>query len=126
MRHRPAHHPVTRAAALLAALGMLVLATVVASPSLHAWLHAAHTSVGAVGHDHHHHDHDHGPGEPVGSSGHVCAITLFAGGFLPLLVAGLAVSGLRWSGEFVLRVAAHVAVPFPSYRLAPSRAPPVA
>ncbi len=116
---RRSEHPLTRATALVAALGVLLLAVFAASPELHAGLHA----MADAGHA----DCDHAaPDAPVGDTDHACAVTLFAQGAMTLLffcllfLARPAVAGLT------LRATdAFFAAP-PRYRLVPSHAPPAA
>ena len=117
-------NPLRRATALLAVLGVLALITFAASPALHAWLHE-HGGAEAAAHDHaagigHEHGHD----APVDSSGHVCAITLFAQGALSLLLLVLVLLGGACIGCATFEARDHVAAPHPWYRLVPSHAPP--
>lgn len=111
--------PLLGASALGAALCVLLLAILAASPELHAGLHAA-AGLPAAGCA------DHGEDAPVGDPGHVCAITLLAQGATLLL--GVAVLGRTHPvGMYaVFRATDTVPAAQPRYRLAPSHAPPAA
>ena len=111
MSHR-SEHPLFRAIALMAALGVLALAVFAASPDLHARLHDA-----AVAGDH---------ALPAGDAGHVCAVTLFAQGVTGLLIFCLLMLRRPLAAGVVLRAADEIAVARPRYWLVPSHAPPAA
>ena len=113
MSRRP-EHPLIRATALLAALGVLLLAVFAASPTLHAGLHE-HDA--AAAHDH---------AAPVGDAAHTCAVTLFAQGATALLVFCLLLLARPTVAGLSLRATDEIAVAHPRYRLVPSHAPPAA
>ncbi|AOS43836.1 hypothetical protein Verru16b_00894 [Lacunisphaera limnophila] len=116
---RPAEHPLTRATALVAALCVLVLAVLAASPGLHAGLHAA-PDAGQAGCAHP------GPDAPVGDADHACAVTLFAQGAMTLLVLFLLILARPTVAGLTLRATDEVVALSPRYRLVPSHAPPAA
>lgn len=105
-------HPLFRATALVAALGVFALAVFAASPGLHAHLHSPDTAA------------DHGA--PGGDAGHVCAVTLFANGVTALLVFCLLMLGRLLAAGIMVRAADEIAAAQPRYRLVPSHAPPAA
>ncbi len=107
--------PLIRLAALVMALGVLVLALASVSPALHARLHGA--EAGAVA----------GDGDaPVGDGDHVCAVTLFAHGLTALLAFCLLVLGQLRRRSTGLRPADEVPAEWPRFRLVPAQAPPAA
>ena len=116
---RPSEHPLVRAAALVAALCVLMLAVFAASPALHAGLHAAPAAGPADGAQ---------PGGdlPVGDPGHACAVNLFAHGAAALLVFCLLILVRPAAAGLALRASDTVAIAQPRYRLVPSHAPPAA
>lgn len=116
---RRAEHPLTRTIALMAALGVLLLAVFAASPELHAGLHTAADS----GHPDCAHAHD---GAPFGDAEHTCAVTLFAHGATALLVFCLLILARPTVAGLTLRAPDEVHVAQPRYRLVPSHAPPAA
>lgn len=116
MTRRP-EHPLTRAAALVAALCVLLLAVFAASPVLHAGLHGHHDAAQAHGHGH---------DAPVGDAGHACAVTLFAQGAMTLLFFCLLFLARPTVAGLTLRATDEVIIAQPRYRLVPSHAPPAA
>ncbi len=119
MLHRP-EHPLIRATALVAALGVLLLAVFAASPELHAGLHdaASATHAGCP--------HGHDSGAPVGDADHACAVTLFAHGAMTLLFFCLLFLARPTVAGLTLRATDEIVVAQPRYRLVPSHAPPAA
>ena len=110
---RRSEQPLIRATALVAILCVLALAGFTASPGWHAGLHDPETAIA-----------DHGA--PVGDAGHVCAVTLFAGGVEALLVFCLMPPVWLSTRGSVARATDEVAVARPRYWLVPSHAPPAA
>lgn len=117
---RRTESPLIRVTALVAALCVLVLAVVAASPELHTGLHEA---IEAEHADCAHHAETE---TPVGDAGHACVVTLFAQSatallFFCLLILALpVVAGPAWRANDTIVVAR------PRYRLVPSHAPPAA
>lgn len=118
MSRRP-EHPLFRATAFLAALGVLVLTVLAASPEMHAGLHAA-TEVGHAecGHG--------GTDVPVGDADHACAVTLFAQGAMALLIFCLLILARPTVAGLTMRATDVIVAAQPRYRLVPSHAPPAA
>lgn len=109
------HHRFT---ALLAALCVLVLTLAAVNPQLHAGLHRHDEVAGQDG------DAPAGDGSAA-EAGHVCAVTLFAGGVLPLLLCIGLIVGLIQACAPVLMAGGLLAAAHPRYRLVPSHAPPL-
>lgn len=118
MRYRP-EHPLIRTTAILAVLGVLMLALLSASPELHARAHghAANAQAEGQGDDH---------GAPVGDADHVCAVTLFASGATALLVFCLLMLVRPLARGIALRATDERAIARPRYWLVPAHAPPAA
>jgi hypothetical protein len=110
---RRSENPLFRATALVAALCVLMLAVFAASPALHAELHA-----GAPDGAHH--------AVPVGETGHVCAVTLFAQGVPVLLVFCLLMLARPRVAAVTLRADDELVASRPRYGHVPSHAPPAA
>lgn len=114
MSRRP-EQPPFRATALLAALGVLLLAMFAVSPTLHAGLHEVGHAAGVQDH-----------GAPVGDAEHSCAVTLFAQGVMALLVFCLLMLGRPLAAGVVARAVDEIIPSLPRYRFVPSHAPPSA
>lgn len=115
---------------LTAVLGIVLvvwLNLLVASPSLHAWLHH-HGSVEVAAAQPAAADGDqHQEQTPVGSPEHHCVVTLFAGGVEPLVL--LAFCGLLWVARCVAVLrpeAARLFRALPRYWHVPAHGPPLA
>jgi hypothetical protein len=99
-----------RLTAGLAALCVVVLTLLAASPEWHARMHDGHAEQSA----------------PVGTADHECAVTLFAGGVEALLVVCLLMLVRPLARSFTVRAADLIPFARPRYLLVPSHAPPAA
>jgi hypothetical protein len=118
MKHR-SKHPLIRATAFLAVLGVWALTVLAVSPALHAWVHG-HEVAAAVG------DQPDDHGAPVGDADHVCAVTFFASGATALLAFCLLMLVRPLARGIVLRASDEIAIARPRYWLVPAHAPPAA
>ena len=100
-----------RFTALFAALCVLALGMISASPHLHERLHRG---------DAHHHE------TPVGAVDHVCAVTLFAEGLLVLAFFCFLLPLAPVVRSGAIRAVDETVATVPRYRLVPSHAPPSA
>ncbi|HEX2862120.1 MAG TPA: hypothetical protein VHN79_10795 [Lacunisphaera sp.] len=109
--------PLFRAAAVVSALCVLMLAALAASPALHAGLHAHdEAAIGA----------DHEAETPVAAWDHACAVTLFAQGAPVLLVFCLLLLVQPPATTVFFRARDEIVRAHPRYWLVPSHAPPAA
>jgi hypothetical protein len=109
----------TRITAVAAALLVLALTILSASPGLHAWVHAHATPMTAGDHA------DHGPANPQPGTDEGCVVVLFAQGILAALAAYCVAEIFRRKTELMVVGATAVPRAMPRYWLPPLCGPPL-